>query len=165
VTRLALLDIAPTREMYAGTTDAFARAYWHWFWLLQPSPGPEEMIAADPDAFFRRKCATGMEFFAPEALAEYLASFRDPACIHASCEDYRAAASIDITHDDSETAKLPMPLLVHWGTEGAVGRCFEVLDLWRKRAEDVRGGPLPGAHYLAEQSPEAVLEVWQPFFA
>ena len=105
VTKLATLDIAPTREMYAGTTDAFARAYWHWFFLIQPAPFPERMIGADPEAYWRKKCGSGsagLKPFAPEALAEYLRCFADPRTIHGSCEDYRAAATIDIRHDDED---------------------------------------------------------------
>ncbi|MEL7099817.1 MAG: alpha/beta hydrolase [Pseudomonadota bacterium] len=168
LTRLAVLDIAPTREMYAETTDAFARAYWHWFWLIQPAPMPEDMIGADPERYWRLKCgrgSAGLGIFAEAALAEYLAAFRDPACIHASCEDYRAAASIDIAHDNAEAGKLPMPLLVNWGTDGVVGRVFDVLALWRARAQDVQGGPIKGGHYLAEENPSEVLDAWTAFFA
>jgi len=103
VSAMALLDIAPTREMYAGTSAGFAQAYWHWFFLTQPSPLPERMIGADPEGFWKLKCfnqARGDNPFSPEALAEYLSAFADPDAIHASCEDYRAAATIDIAHDD-----------------------------------------------------------------
>ena len=113
VAAMALLDIAPTREMYAGTNAAFAHAYWHWFFLTQPSPLPERMIGADPEGFWKLKCfnqARGDNPFIPEALAEYLNAFADPDAIHASCEDYRAAATIDIAHDDADQGrKLHMP--------------------------------------------------------
>lgn len=168
VLKLATLDIAPTREMYRETTDAFARAYWHWFFLIQPAPFPERMIGADPDAYWLKKCGSGsagLAPFAPEALAEYLRCFRDPATIHASCEDYRAAASIDIAHDDADGGrKLACPLLALWGAHGAVHRCFDVLALWRERASDVRGWPLPGGHYLAEERPDDVAEAFARFF-
>lgn len=167
VTRLATLDIAPTREMYAGTTDAFARAYWHWFFLIQPAPFPERMIGADPQAYWLKKCGSGsagLAPFAPEALAHYLRSFADPATIHASCEDYRAAAAIDIVHDDEDGGrKLTQPLLALWGEHGAVGRCFDVLALWRRRAEIVRGHALPGGHYLAEELPDLVAAEFAAF--
>jgi haloacetate dehalogenase len=169
VERLAVLDIAPTREMYRDTTDAFARAYWHWFFLIQPAPFPERMIGADPDAYWLKKCGSGsagLSPFAPEALAQYLSAFRDPATIHASCEDYRAAASIDLAHDDADGGrKLSQPLLALWGDRGAVHRCFDVLALWRERAEDVRGRPLPGGHYLAEELPEMVASAFLAFFS
>jgi haloacetate dehalogenase len=169
VLRLATLDIAPTREMYRDTSDAFARAYWHWFFLIQPAPFPERMIGADPDGYWQKKCGSGsagMTPFAPEALAEYLRCFRDPAVIHASCEDYRAAATIDLVHDDADDGrKLTQPVLALWGAHGAVHRCFDVLALWRERATDVRGWPLPGGHYLAEEVPDAVASAFRDFFS
>ncbi|KAA2236973.1 alpha/beta fold hydrolase [Salinarimonas soli] len=168
VERLAVLDIAPTREMYRDTNDAFARAYWHWFFLIQPAPFPERMIGADPDAYWLKKCGSGRAGLAPfdeRALAEYLRCFRDPAAIHASCEDYRAAASIDIAHDDADGAsRLPMPLLALWGEHGAVHACFDVLALWRERTADVRGRALPGGHYLAEELPDEVAAELAAFF-
>lgn len=168
VARLATLDIAPTREMYAGTGDAFARAYWHWFFLIQPAPFPERMIGADPEAYWRKKCGSGsagLSPFSKEALADYLRCFADPATIHASCEDYRAAATIDIRHDDEDGGrKLEQPLLALWGEHGVIGRCFDPLALWRLRADDVRGLSLPGGHYLAEELPDAVAAEFLAFF-
>ncbi|MCX7340804.1 MAG: alpha/beta hydrolase [Hyphomicrobiales bacterium] len=167
--RLATLDIAPTREMYAGTSDAFARAYWHWFFLIQPAPFPERMIGADPDAYWLKKCGSGsagLTPFDPAALAEYLRCFRDPATIHASCEDYRAAATIDIAHDDDDAGrKLEQPLLALWGELGAVNACFDVLALWRERASNVRGHALAGGHYLAEELPDQVAAEFLAFFS
>ena len=169
VLKLATLDIAPTREMYRDTTDAFARAYWHWFYLITPAPFPERMIGADPDAWWLKKCGSGsagLTPFAPDALAEYLRCFRDPATIHASCEDYRAAATIDIVHDDADGArKMAQPLLALWGEHGAVNACFDVLALWRERAADVRGHTLPGGHYLAEELPDQVAAAFLSFFS
>lgn len=168
VRKLAVLDIAPTREMYRGTTDLFARLYWHWFFLITPAPFPERMIGADPDAYWLKKCGSGsagLSAFAPEALAEYLRCFRDPATIHASCEDYRAAATIDIAHDDADgDRKLDCPLLVLWGKNGVIETCFDALALWRERATDVRGHALPGGHYLAEECPDLVAEELERFF-
>jgi haloacetate dehalogenase len=168
VRKLAVLDIAPTREMYRETTDLFARLYWHWFFLITPAPFPERMIGADPDAYWLKKCGSGsagLSAFAPEALAEYLRCFRDPATIHASCEDYRAAATIDIAHDDADgDRKLDCPLLVLWGKNGVIERCFDALALWRERASDVRGHALPGGHYLAEECPGLVAEELERFF-
>jgi len=169
VIRLATLDIAPTREMYRNTGEDFARAYWHWFFLIQPAPFPEHMIEADPKAYWLKKCGSGSAGMAPfseDALAEYLACFADPATIHASCEDYRAAAGIDIAHDDADgEQRLTMPLLALWGKTGVIERCFDALALWRKRAEDVRGHALPGGHYLAEELPDAVAGQFKLFFA
>ncbi|MGO4738266.1 alpha/beta fold hydrolase [Bosea sp. 2KB_26] len=168
VTRLATLDIAPTREMYANTTDAFARAYWHWFFLIQPAPFPERMIGADSKAYWLKKCGSGsagLTPFAPEALEHYLRCFADPATIHASCEDYRAAATIDLRHDDEDGGrKLEQPLLALWGEQGVIGRCFDPLALWRQRAQNVQGRPLPGGHYLAEEIPDLVAAEFTAFF-
>jgi len=158
VTRLCVLDIAPTREMYRDATDALARAYWHWFFLILPPPRPERMIGADPDAFWREKCGDGpggLEIFG-EALEEYLAAFRDPETIRANCDDYRAAAGIDIAHDDADDSKLPMPLLCLWGAKGVIERCFDPLALWRERAADVRGHALPCGHYMPEELPREI---------
>jgi haloacetate dehalogenase len=165
VARLAVLDIAPTREMYAQAGDAFARAYWHWFFLIQPPPHPERLIGADPDAFWRWKCKDGLPHFEPRATEAYLRAFRDPAAIEASCEDYRAAATIDIAQDDADGGrKVAQPLLVLWGARGVIERCFDPLALWRARAEDVRGWALPGGHYLAEERPEEVAAAFIDFF-
>lgn len=165
VLKLATLDIAPTREMYANTSDAFARAYWHWFFLIQPAPMPERMIGADPEFYWTSRRASDMRLFEPAALAEYLRCFADPATIHASCEDYRAAATIDIAHDDADGGrKIECPMLALWGDRGAVGKCFDVLALWRERAVDVRGKALPGGHYLAEEIPELVAAEFTAFF-
>ena len=166
VKRLAVLDIAPTREMYRDTNDAFARAYWHWFFLIQPAPLPERMIGADPDAYWRAKCGErGVGLFDPRALESYLQAFRDPGAIEASCEDYRAAATIDLRDDDGDGGrKVAQPLLALWGAEGVVARCFDPLALWRERAEDVRGQALPGGHYLAEECPDEVAAAFAEFF-
>ena len=152
--------------MYAGTTDAMARAYWHWFFMILPHPMPERMMAADPDRFWLDKCSKqGDPSFFGEALDEYLTAFRDPETIRGSCEDYRAAATIDIAHDDAETDKLTMPLLCLWGSNGVIERCYDPLALWRRRAHDVRGWSLPCAHYMAEELPEEVSAALAGFFA
>ena len=168
VLRLAVLDIAPTREMYRDTTDAFARAYAHWFYLIQPAPLPERMIGADARDYWRRKCGSGsagLAPFVPAALEHYLTCFEQPATIHATCEDYRAAAAIDIRHDDEDAGKkVTCPLLALWGRNGVIERCFDALALWRERAADVRGEALPGGHYLAEEIPDLVADKLRVFF-
>ncbi len=169
VTALATLDIAPTREMYAEARSAFAQSYWHWYWLSQPAPFPETLIGADPDFFWLKKCGSGSAGMAPfqwEALNEYLSAFRDPAVIHATCEDYRAARTIDIAHDDADAGrKVTAPLLALWGAQGAIQRHFDCLDLWRRRAERASGQALPGGHYLPEELPRAVSQALIAFFA
>ena len=159
VSRMVILDIAPTREMYANTTKAFATAYWHWFWLIQPAPFPETQINADPLFYLHKKLGswgTARTPFAPEAMAAYEAAISNPATVHAMCEDYRAAASIDIAHDN-EGAMITCPIHVLWGSNGVIERCFDCLALWRERAEIVTGHTLPGGHYLAEELPDMVV--------
>ena len=167
VERLCVLDIAPTREMYRDTSDAFARAYWHWFFLILPPPRPERMISADPDAFWQEKCCDGpggLQIFG-DAVEEYVIAFRDPETIRATCDDYRAAAAIDIAHDDADGGlKLPMPLLCLWGSEGVIERCFDPLALWRERASDVRGHALPCSHYMPEELPADITRELAAFF-
>lgn len=168
VSSLVLLDIAPTREMYANTSDGFARAYWHWFFLIQAAPLPEAMIQADPKNFWLRKCGvseTDFGVFSEEVLEDYLTSFADPDTISASCEDYRAAATIDIDHDNQDgDRKLDCPILVLWGQYGAIEAHFDCLALWRQRARFVEGEALPGGHYLAEELPRVVADQSLQFF-
>ena len=167
VNAMVLLDIAPTREMYAGTTTHFARAYWHWFFLIQPSPLPEQIISKDPESFWKLKCfnqTSGDNPFTKEALAEYLDAFKSPKTIHASCEDYRAAASIDIEHDNEDQKKLVMPILALWAKRGVIEKCFDALKLWRKRADKVEGESINASHYMAEEIPEQIAKRMPEFF-
>lgn len=170
VERLMLLDIAPTLAMYEGTSEAFATAYWHWFFLIQPSPLPEALIDSNPVRYLHSvmgKRHAGMAAFAPQALAEYERCAAIAGTAHAICEDYRASASIDLVHDREDIAagnKLLQPLHVLWGEHGAVGKCFDVLALWRERAATVTGRSLPCGHYIAEEAPELLLENIFDFF-
>ncbi|HXR56522.1 MAG TPA: alpha/beta hydrolase [Casimicrobiaceae bacterium] len=167
VSRVALLDISPTRTMYLRTDLAFATAYYHWFFLIQPFDLPERLIGADPIYYLRRKLGgwgTGLQHFDPRALAEYERCFADPATIHATCEDYRASASIDLEHDaGNETHRVACPLLVLWGERGVVNRLCKPLDDWRAVADDVRGRTLPAGHYLAEEVPGETLRELKAF--
>lgn len=168
VSRVAVLDISPTRTMYAATDMAFATAYYHWFFLIQPFDLPERLIGADPAYYLRRKLGgwgTGLDHFDARALAEYERCYRNPETIHATCEDYRAAASIDLEHDRaSEAQKVGCPLLVLWGERGVVHRLFKPLEDWAAVATDVRGRALPCGHYLAEELPDATLAELTAFF-
>lgn len=170
VLRLMVLDIAPTLAMYEGTSQAFAQAYWHWFFLIQPPPLPEALIEADPARYLRQvmgKRHAGLQAFAPEAMAEYERCAAIAGTAHSVCEDYRASASIDLEHDRADIAqarRLPQPLRVLWGEHGAVGRCFDVLALWRDRASSVTGNALACGHYIAEEAPEALLAEALDFF-
>jgi len=168
VEAMVLLDIAPTREMYAETTSDFARAYWHWFFLIQPHPLPEQIISKDPEAFWKLKCfnqARGENPFSTEALEEYLTAFKQSDTIHSSCEDYRAAASIDIEHDNADQGKkLLMPVLALWAKLGVIESCFDALELWRLRADKVEGEALEAGHYMAEEIPKDIAKRMSEFF-
>jgi haloacetate dehalogenase len=169
VLRMALLDIAPTLAMYAQTSDSFARAYWHWFFLIQPAPLPERLIEADPAAYavdVMGRRSGGLNVFDPRALAEYQRCLALPGSAHGICEDYRAAAGIDLEHDRADRdagRRLTLPLLVLWGEQGVVHRCFAPLKEWMMVADDVQGGTLPCGHYIAEEAPQALLERVLPF--
>jgi haloacetate dehalogenase len=167
VDKAALLDIAPTLDMYERTDRSFAEAYYHWFFLIQPYDLPERLIGADPDYYLQRKIGAWSRVdgcFTTEALAEYKRCFRDPAVIHATCEDYRAAAGIDLAHDRADRdRKVAMPLLVLWGQLGVIERCYDVLELWSARAEQVSGRALPCGHFLAEEAPEETLAALSGF--
>jgi haloacetate dehalogenase len=170
VERMLLLDIAPTLAMYRATGEAFARAYWHWFFLIQPPPLPEALIESDPTRYIRSlmgKRHAGLSAFAPEALAEYERCAAIPGTAQAVCGDYRASAGIDLEHDRADVAagrKLAQPLRVLWGEHGAVGRCFDVPALWRAAATDFTGRSLPCGHYIAEEAPALLLDECQTFF-
>ena len=170
VARLLLLDIAPTLAMYDNTSDAFARAYWHWFFLIQPPPLPEALIDSDPVRYLHSvmgKRHAGLSAFAPAALAEYQRCMLIPGTANSICEDYRASATIDLLHDRADLAagrRLAQPLHVLWGEHGAVGQCFDVLPLWRERANQVSGLSLPCGHYIAEEAPALLLEQALNFF-
>jgi haloacetate dehalogenase len=169
VERAVLLDIAPTLAMYEGTTEAFARAYWHWFFLIQPAPLPERLIEADPDAYLRDvmgRRSAGLAPFDARALAEYARCLSLPGTAHGICEDYRAAAGIDLEHDRADRdagRRIETPLLALWGAQGVVQRCFDPLLEWRKVAMRVEGEALDCGHYIPEEAPEALLARALPF--
>lgn len=157
VTRAAVLDIVPTHTLFGRWDRAVALAYYHWTFLAQPAPLPERLIGADPDFYLEWKLGswgTDLDTFAPEALDAYRQAFRNPATIHATCEDYRAGATIDLDHDAADrAARVRCPLLVLWGRQGLMHRHFDVLGTWREKAVDVRGEALDAGHFLAEERP------------
>jgi len=169
VEKLVTLDIAPTLAMYAQTNEAFARAYYHWFFLIRPAPFPETLIEADPELYLRQTMGSrsaGLAPFTEEALSEYLRGLRQPGAAHGLCEDYRASAGIDLDHDraDIEAGRMiECEMLALWGADGAVGKCFQPLDEWRKVARRVTGHALPCGHYIAEEIPEQLLAEVLPF--
>ena len=171
VQRMVLLDVAPTLAMYAQTTDAFARAYWHWFFLIQAAPLPERLIESDPAAYVRDvmgRRSAGLAPFDPRALAEYVRCLELPGAAHGLCEDYRASAGIDLVHDRLDVQagrRLTQPLLVLWGAQGVVHQCFKPLHEWKQVADQVSGEALPCGHYIAEEAPDLLLEHVNLFLA
>ncbi len=167
INRGAMLDIAPTDKMYAQTDQTFATKYFWWFFHIQPAPLPETMIDASVEPYLRghldAQCRTEGAITA-ECYAEYLRAYRDPACVHAVCEDYRASVTIDMDHLREEGGKkLTQPLLALWGGKGTVGELFDVLRLWREEAENVQGQALPCGHLIQEEAPKALLAALDPF--
>jgi len=169
VRRVAVIDIAPTASMYRQTDMRFATAYYHWFFLIQPAPLPERMIGADPEFYLRMKSGQWSRtpgVMTDDAFADYLRCFCKPGTIHAMCEDYRAAATIDLEHDAADADhKLTMPLLALWGESGFVGGAYDVIAEWRAVAGDVRGHSVPGGHYCPEEAPIETLAALLEFFA
>ena len=172
VERLAILDIVPTIEHFERTDMSFALGYYHWFWFAQPHPFPEELINAAPTTWFNAHTSREPKppaFFDEHALADYMAAAHDPAMITGMCEDYRAAATIDLEHDRISRAqgqRIQCPLLVLWGAAGRIGGWYDPLTLWRGYSTGtVAGGPVPSGHYLAEEAPDEVLAMVETFFA
>jgi haloacetate dehalogenase len=164
VSKLAVLDIIPTGETFARITVDFAFGYWHWFFLSQPAPLPELLIGADPDAYYFRG---DRSLHDPAALAEYLRCVRDPATVHAMCEDYRAAIGFDRELDDSDKLagrRIDCPVLVLWGALGKLDGWYDVLDVWRGWADNVRGEAMQSGHYIAEERPEETIRAFSEFF-
>lgn len=169
VERLVVLDIAPTLAMYEGTDEFFARKYWHWFFLIQPTPLPETLINASPETFIRAcmvKFAGDVDPFGDEAMGEYLRCAQIEGWSTGVCEDYRAAASIDLEHDRADRdagKKVKAPLMAVWGKAGVVEKCFDALKEWKRVAEDVRGGTVQCGHYIPEEAPKELLDSVLPF--
>jgi haloacetate dehalogenase len=160
---LAVLDIVPTAEMWRRADKEFGLVDWHWFFLAQPAPFPEEVINAAPDLFYFRGDRSR---FHPDALADYLAAVADPATVHAMCEDYRAGARLDHEHDEDDLlagTRVAAPTLVLWAGRDELGDWFDVVDVWRRWAEDVHGQALDCGHYIAEERPDETAELLRAF--
>jgi haloacetate dehalogenase len=170
VEKLAVLDIVPTIEHFERTNMDFALGYYHWFWLAQPHPFPEILINAAPEAWFAAHTAREPKsegFFATAALSDYLSAIRDPATVTGICEDYRAAATIDLVHDRASRSagqRVKCDMLVLWAENGKIGKWYTPLDIWRRYCDGaVTGGPVPSGHYLAEEAPAEVLSWFAQF--
>jgi haloacetate dehalogenase len=159
VQKLAVLDIVPTYKVFHTVTKELATSNFHWFFLIQPQPLPETMIGNSAE-FWLKSRFNGLppDAISKEAFAEYLRSFRTPEMIHATCEDYRAGASIDLMHDDADLQrKIDCPVLALWAERGAMHRQYNVLDTWKERAANASGKALPSSHFIAEEVPEMLL--------
>jgi haloacetate dehalogenase len=172
VTRAAILDILPQHHLLNNVTRAWGTFSWHWFFMIQPYDFPERLMNCDPDFFIEKKLAKtaqGLSFFDPRALAEYKRYFRDPATVHAMCEDYRATHGIDLemdTEDFNAGRKITCPLLLLWGATGGVGRNHKPAEIWPRYATDIRGAKaLPCGHYLSEEAPEDTYHELRAFFS
>ena len=174
VRRVAILDIIPQHYLYSHINKQWATFSWHWFFNIQPFDMPERMMGADPDWFIEKKLAKtkqGLSFFDKDALAEYKRCFRNPATIHAICEDYRAGASIDLVMDEEDMAagrKIDCPVLLLWGATGGVGRNHNPgpAEIWKAYARNIIGAQaLPCGHYLSEEAPKETTAALHAFFA
>jgi len=172
VEKLSVIDIAPTLDMYNATDMAFARAYYHWFHLIQPWPLPERMIGGNPMDYLHSKLggwgSAGLGYIEPQALAEYERCFCTPEAIHSACEDYRASAGIDLEHDRESRAhhqRIACDLLVLWGERGVVNKLFKPLELWQAQCNaTVTGQALPAGHFIPEELPEETAGALRRFF-
>lgn len=170
VRKLAVLDIAPTYAMYSSTDFSFATAYYHWFFLTQDHPLPETLIGTNAEFYLRKKFGQwgrDESAFPEEAMNEYLRCFT-PETIHASCEDYRASATVDMTHDKADIdagVGIICPILALWGNKGYVGNKYDVVAEWKNWGTDVRGAGLPCGHYLPEEAPEETFRALLEFFS
>jgi len=172
VQKLAVMDIIPTLEHFERTDMKMALGYYHWFWFAQPHPFPENVICAAPDAWWQAHTSREPkppDFFDREALADYLEAVHSPEMIRGMCEDYRAAATIDLEHDRASRAageKVRCPMLVLWGKKAKIEAWYDALAVWRQYcAAEVGGGPVNSGHYLAEEAPGEVLQQLTAFFA
>jgi haloacetate dehalogenase len=173
LTKLVILDIVPTYLLYQNINQEFATIFYHWFLLVQPPPFPETMVANSAEYFLKctllwlggSKLTDPLpDWISPAVFQEYLRTFRSSETIHAICEDYRAAASIDLAHDKADLdKKIQCPLLVLWSEKGPFHRLYDVLQTWRDRAVQAQGKALPTGHFLPEQMPEELTQELRTF--
>src|SRR5262245_20852417 len=170
VLRLVVLDIIPTGEALRRANMDFALGYWHWFFLAQREDLPEALMGENPDEYWFRHTSRepkSRDFFGV-ALEEYLRAFRNPATRHAICEDYRAAVTVDLAHDEADRAaerRIRCPVLALWGGKGKLETWYDVLAIWREWADDVRGRPIACGHYIPEEAPDDTYAELRAFFA
>jgi haloacetate dehalogenase len=158
VQKLIVMDIVPAHYLYSHVTIDFVQAYFHWFNYLRPAPGPENELKAANDAALTKTTR--------DVQREYLRTMTNPLTIHAMCEDYRASASIDLEIDEADSQagkKIQCPVLTLWAANGAMGRLYDVLAIWKNEGVNVTGKGLPGNHSLQESAPQETLSEIQQF--
>jgi haloacetate dehalogenase len=159
VSHLGVLDIVPTGDAFRAADMEFHLGYWVWSFLSAPEPVPERLIASAPDVLVDHMLSAWADdpgAFPAELREAYLAPFRDPDTVHAICEEYRAASSLDFQHDEADRGRrrIACPVLALWGATGTVARWYEPLDVWKAWADDVRGGPVASGHFIPEEAPD-----------
>ncbi|MFP6715483.1 MAG: Fluoroacetate dehalogenase [Alphaproteobacteria bacterium MarineAlpha9_Bin5] len=168
VNKLCVLDIVPTYRVFADANKQLATMYWHWFFLIQKAPLPETLIGNNVEFYLRtqfRSWGNSSDYVTEEAFTEYYRCLQNAETIRATCEDYRAGASIDLEHDKADMdQKLSCPLLVLWGELGAMHKLYDVTETWRERAADVNGWPVKCGHFIPEEAPEATINAFSEFF-
>jgi len=168
IERLALLDIVPTLYRFETIDQKAATSSWHWFFLIQPRGFPERLIGSEAEFFLRHQLSTLLRNpakLAPEEFAEYLRCFKNPETIRATCDEYRAGASIDLEHDRADRGRrLTMPLLMLWGQHSSQGSGYDVLAVWREHAENVRGQAIDSGHFIPEEMPDEAYRALRKFF-
>ncbi|KAK9458437.1 Alpha/Beta hydrolase protein [Dipodascopsis uninucleata] len=170
VIKAIFLDICPTLSMYESTDLKFAKAYYHWFFLIQPAPYPENLIGSNPKAFIHGHMGgryAGLKPFRQEDLSDYIEIIGQSKAVHAMCEDYRASATIDLEHDSEELkngVKIKAPLMVLWGKYGVIEKCYNAIEVWKNYAVDVSGEAVESGHYIPEEVPQLLLEKISGFF-
>lgn len=170
VQSLTMMDIIPTHLLLDELTQQVAKAYFHWFYLVQPEPFPEKMIGADPDHFYEA-CLTGwgsasLDDFDPAALKAYRAAWHDPETIRGMNNDYRAALDHDYALDAADLGrKLTMPALIMYGADGAMGKVYDVPGTWADRLTQIEAAPIPGGHFFPDTAPHETAKALLNFFA
>lgn len=162
ISHLAVLDVVPTGDAYARADRDFSLGYWVWSFLAAPEPVPEKLIASAPAVLVDHMLDTWSDVpdaFPDSVRAAYAEPFRDPATVHAICEEYRAAATLDVDDDETDRGhrRIECPTVVLWSATGAVGRWYDPLDIWTAWATDLRGAPISAGHFLPEEAPEETL--------
>ena len=169
IERLALLDIVPTLYRFETIDQKAATSSWHWFFLIQPRGFPERLIESETEFFLRHQFAALLREPAnlePEAFAEYLRCFKNPGTIRATCDEYRAGASIDLDHDRADRdRRIAMPVLLLWGRRSSQGSGYDMLSVWREHAENVCGQAIDSGHFIPEEASDEAYRALRGFFA